>query len=650
MTEKKKSKLTPKTRNIIISIVCVAVLLAGIITSIVLATRKIFKIDYDSYASYNTHTTMKDLDFDKSILIPNNPVGYTNETYTNGTMIVKESGSELHGIYSLLEDKLIVDTEYTQSSNPAELGIAVETTDEHDTLFRLTNGNGFRLVNDEGIDTELTFIEDNKTYAHKMSREIITTSKKDEVRVKIKNDFIKEKIQISNVELLQDYHGEDYEYEVWKLTTTDAVVYQNIYKVQNGKRQLIQTLGLTEGIEFTTPNNFAFFVSSEGEPLIQEVYEITRNAGSSTPITIGYKYKLYDIKYNKIGELEIDNEIMSNVGHIVHVGDYTYFQVVKGATEKKHDFYIAESLPDTLYFNVTTYKIDNSKATMTEVNFDFIIEDVYYKNSDTLENLTSLLSTQTHTATLSIREIEGKQLNPSKLVLVNEKLQTRDIEYVCNEIIKLSDKRFIAIDGEDNYYLIDNNYKLIKRLGKIDSYFTTEDSILLNINSITYVCNLDGVIIKKYNSDNITNIHHERFYLVNEIVNENGAEKTRYYLEQCGYRHENYIYETYAGMNSFKYNEETYAKLMVAGVNNTYSDLNSSNLSIIVRIKEVSSTNYTYEFYNYENDALLTLSNLPNSNMTITPVYSNDDTVIIYCNYNDGSNNAVAGKYFKLDR
>ena len=66
MAEDKKFK----KRNMIISIVCVFVILCGVITSIILATRKHFTMEYDYQPNYNGHTSMIMLDYDKSLLQP----------------------------------------------------------------------------------------------------------------------------------------------------------------------------------------------------------------------------------------------------------------------------------------------------------------------------------------------------------------------------------------------------------------------------------------------------------------------------------------------------------------------------------------------------------------------------------------------------
>ena len=514
-----------------------------------------------------------------------------------------------------MEDRLIVNTEYPQELPSKGISVLTKASDEHDTLFSLKNLDAFMIVNDKGEDTCLTEIDGEKTYAYKMSKEITTTQKKDEVRVKLNNDFQKEKVEIKSIEFVSDYHGEDYEYEVWEITTTNAVVYKNIYEVKDGKRELIQTLGLTEGINFTTPGSFSFFVSYNGQPLIQESSVITRK-NDTTEEKIAYRFTLYDINYNKIGEFQINNDTVEKIveDSIVQIGDYTYFQVLEGATEKNHDFYVTEALPDTLYFNVATYKIDNSKATMTEVNCEYLIENAYYDKTNIANWLKGLSSLNSQTATLSVRKITDKQLDIQELVLVNEKLQTKEIDYVKKEITKLSSDRYLVKDSSDNYYLINNSYKIIARLGVIDNFFTTEDSIILTINSTSYVCNYDGVVIKKYNKEDIVNIHNSRYYLVGEKVLQNGVEKTLYYLEQLGYREESVIYEKYQGMTSFNYNDTDYAKQIV-------DNLNTDTLSVIVRVKEISSTNYTYEFYNYQNEILFSLSNAPNQNMKISVIF-----------------------------
>lgn len=622
--KKPKAPMSAKTRNIVITIVCVAVLLAGIITSIILATRKRFEIDNYLKTNYNNHTVMELLDYNEEQLS-----GADENVYTNGMKIVSRDAK--YGLYSLTQDKMVADLEYSKISVLKEL--------ENDTLFKLEVESQYKIVNDLGNDTGLVYAQDGKMYGYKMSKNISTVRRKSEVRVRVSDEFTKEKVEITDIELLtQMYVKGHYNYEIWKLTSEDSIEYTNLYKVVNGERQLVQTLGLTEGIGYTS-NDYNFFISSDGTPYIQEINKIMKESE-----LIAVTYTIYNINYEKIGTFKLDNQLLSNTAEnsFVTVGDTTYFQTIQDGTEEEHDFYDTSSTEIT-YHKIKTYKIELTKARISEESCKFVIVDSYSKSS-----ILSGKPTVSKTTTITAREIKDKELMPEKILIVNEKLQTKAVDYIRENTLKISNNRYIVSDTNDCYYIIDNKFNLVSTLGEIDGYFTTSDSIIITIdntnNSIadgtTYVCDYNGVIIKKYNQDEIENIYHEDYYLVKEVVEENGVSKNRYYLEQCGLREENYIYETYTGMTSYYFKDQVYVK--------QFTNLINNEISVIIRVREQENGKYAYEFYNLENALLFILEDTQNLSLSFDIKYSDEDCVILYSAFN--APQSMAGGYFKLDR
>ena len=93
-----------KKKKIIISAICVGVLLIGIILGIVLANIKRFSIRHQKEFDFNNHTFMTEITWDAKYTV-------SGTTYNNGTRVTRTSDNK-YGIFSLTENKMLVDVKY----------------------------------------------------------------------------------------------------------------------------------------------------------------------------------------------------------------------------------------------------------------------------------------------------------------------------------------------------------------------------------------------------------------------------------------------------------------------------------------------------------------------------------------------------------
>ena len=127
-----------------------------------------------------------------------------------------------------------------------------------------------------------------------------------------------------------------------------------------------------------------------------------------------------------------------------------------------------------------------------------------------------------------------------------------------DHIMKINDNRYIAsIGGRSNFNLIDKNYNLISHFENCLSILATEDTIIANSDGYYYICNTDGVIIKKYATQNITYVRDDKYYIkkVEKIVNNKTTYE--YYLEQLGLSQDTPLY-TYSNEDKYTFNGVTY--------------------------------------------------------------------------------------------
>jgi len=335
---------------------------------------------------------------------------------------------------------------------------------------------------------------------------------------------------------------------------------------------------------------------------------------------------VYDINYNKLNSSTFNINLVAEAKEEITfvVGDYEYTQFTINATEDKYDFAITNNAGILEYYKLETYRLDLSNGNLTSI-------DMEYKVQQVMDNITN-----NKIALVYIQEIKDKLLDDIKNVILNEKLQQKEIDYTFNRIIKINDERYIANYTETNglttisiNYLIDENYDLIANLENYNTLFTTRDSIIVGDSTHQYICNLDGIIIKKVAVGSITDINNADYYMVTKTNTVDEKEVTTYYLENKGLTNETAIHTSIANDSTYTYGEHTYVDFDI---------VNTPNLNLIVRTREVTANNattYTYEFYNMENKLLYTATEQGELNQGLSSVYEDKDYIIV--NFNGGN-------------
>lgn len=602
-----------KKKKIIIIAVCVSLAVISVITGIILATMKRFDITPNETTDFNNHTEIIEVSrgtYQK--------VGTSNVLYNNGTQIIQDSNGN-QGLFSYIENKLVLDAKYLTVTN------IVQNTEDGRSLFKVyskESTNCFKIADDKGNMLSLTETDEanNKTYAYIKTKSIELDDKNENVKVKIDNSYEDKKVEIKSISYDSTYYVKDKcTYELWNITTSDSIVYKNLYKVEDNDRELIQTLNNSIG-NSSEISNVSVYITTDGNPLFISQKSVTYNAN-----TIATETTVYDAKFNKKGTIQIDSSITNNQTAYFSVGDSAFIQCLQSATEKDYDFIDNQNLlsQDTLYYKLNTYKINYAQASLSQVDFDYLVT-----NQSSIFNL--------ETALINAYKIENKSLTNNQNILINERLQTKELSYEFNTITKIKDDRYIAsIDGTSNFNLIDGSYNLISSLENYNSVFTTKDAIIISDSSnYVYICNMDGIIIDKSTVSHISNINDERYYLkkVDKVVNSENV--TEYYIEQLGLTNENPIHSYVQGSSTYTYNDTTYVNFQM--FTNDY-------ISIIIRVKEQSNSMFTYEFYNFENELLFEVKDIATNYNTCTLVES-------YGEYTDYALFNFYGHTYRIDR
>jgi hypothetical protein len=201
-------------------------------------------------------------------------------------------------------------------------------------------------------------------------------------------------------------------------------------------------------------------------------------------------------------------------------------------------------------------------------------------------------------------------------------------DYEIENIYKLNNNRFL-VENSNGQYIVDKNYKKICHLGDYQNIFTTSDAIMLQDTSkgYTYVCSLDGVVVKKYYNREITNTHDDKYYMVSTEVTKNDQKYTEYYLERLGVRQSTPLASIAEDSARYTYNETEYV-----GFN---TEMFKNGVSIITRIKENGST-YDYQLFNVDGELLLELGGFTTTTQNLTLKYSDDNQMILYIASNKG--------------
>lgn len=610
---KSSCKLTKKNK-IILSSVIVGVILLGVILTIILVNIKRFSLKPTDEINFNSHTQLVEINFGAE-------TSAVGTVYNNGAQIIKNNSTLKQGIFSYKQNKKIVDTIYDNVT-------VINTGGSYSkTYFKLKNSGSttFEIVDENGIKVDfLNSVETSleggvfeiKPVANIKAKTINLSERNQKIKTKINNKYHDKTIVVKSIAFDQSYSDFDgyYNdnldgYETWKITDENDVTYTNLYKIKDGKHVLIQTLDNQLGVTVDSKQFMLEFLN-DGTPIFINIREIKFESQ-----TQGFEYDIYDINFNLKGTAKIEASLIDD-GKQFRIGNSLFFQEIKPATEDKYDFSSINSvLGTTSYYTIDTYKFSLKNGSFDKVNFDFVINNVSANfNVDTV--------------LLSVTNIKAKKLDATNIKLVNERLQTKQINYEFNEIIKVNNDRYItSTDGTRNFNLIDKNYNLICPLNNFNNVFATNDSIIVQDSNSTYICNQNGIVIDKMANENFVYLNDYKYYIRKETSTNYGTTTTQYYLEQLGLTQEEPIITKTSSGDKFKGTEYQSVNLYTISPSTT-ADNSNIKATIVVCIQKINDTNYTYKIYNIGGDLLGSFADAYNGH-TPNHFYSNDDFVVL---------------------
>lgn len=610
---KSSCKLTKKNK-IILSSVIVGVILLGVILTIILVNIKRFSLKPTDEINFNSHTQLVEINFDAE-------TSAVGTVYNNGAQIIKNNSTLKQGIFSYKQNKKIVDTIYDNVT-------VINTGGSYSkTYFKLKNSGSttFEIVDENGIKVDfLNSVETRleggvfeiKPVANIKAKTIDLSERNQKIKTKINNKYHDKTIVVKSIAFDKSYS--DYDgyyndnldgYETWKITDENDVTYTNLYKIKDGKHVLIQTLDNQLGVTVDSKQFMLEFLN-DGTPIFINIREIKFESQ-----TQGYEYDIYDINFNLKGTAKIETSLIDD-GKQFRIGNSIFIQEIKPATEDKYDFSSINSvLGTTSYYTIDTYKFSLKNGSFDKVNFDFVINNVS-------------ASFNIDTVLLSVTNIKAKKLDATSIKLVNERLQTKQINYEFNEILKVNNDRYItSTDGTRNFNLIDKNYNLICPLNNFNNVFATNDSIIVQDSNSTYICNQNGIVIDKMANENFVYLNDYKYYIRKETSTNYGTTTTQYYLEQLGLTQEEPIITKTSSGDKFKGTEYQSVNLYTISPSST-ADNSNIKATIVVCIQKINDTNYTYKIYNIGGDLLGSFANAYNGH-TPNHFYSNDDFVVL---------------------
>lgn len=610
---KSSCKLTKKNK-IILSSVIVGVILLGVILTIILVNIKRFSLKPTDEINFNSHTQLVEIHLGAE-------TSAVGTVYNNGAQVIKNNSTLKQGIFSYKQNKKIVDTIYDNVT-------VINTGGSYSkTYFKLKNSGSttFEIVDENGIKVDfLNSVETSleggvfeiKPVANIKAKTINLSERNQKIKTKINNKYHDKTIVVKSIAFDQSYSDFDgyYNdnldgYETWKITDENDVTYTNLYKIKDGKHVLIQTLDNQLGVTVDSKQFMLEFLN-DGTPIFINIREIKFESQ-----TQGFEYDIYDINFNLKGTAKIEASLIDD-GKQFRIGNSIFIQEIKPATEDKYDFSSINSvLGTTSYYTIDTYKFSLKNGSFDKVNFDFVINNVSANfNVDTV--------------LLSVTNIKAKKLDATNIKLVNERLQTKQINYEFNEIIKVNNDRYItSTDGTRNFNLIDKNYNLICPLNNFNNVFATNDSIIVQDSNSTYICNQNGIVIDKMANENFVYLNDYKYYIRKETSTNYGTTTTQYYLEQLGLTQEEPIITKTSSGDKFKGTEYQSVNLYTISPS-SITDNSNIKATIVVCIQKINDTNYTYKIYNIGGDLLGSFADAYNGH-TPNHFYSNDDFVVL---------------------
>ena len=592
-----------KKKKIIISVVFVVVLLGTVITGVILANLRRYSMKHQSEYDFNEHTKMTEIVLSSQY----NPTDGFNNKGINKVRTIDNK----YGLYSYVLNKMIINPIYTSIetlSNNKTTGKSYFKLNSNDAL------NKIQVVDENGQDIGLFEYNETeqKTTTKIKSRDIDYSTKHDTLTTKIDNKFKDENVNVRSVKFDSvPFYNDAYCYEIWAITTLDDIQYKNLYKVTEKGHELIQTINAETGISLDkTHLDIEFLVN--GTP----IFTNQRDVSFKGEITAN-EISIYDINFNLKGSATISSELDQYSIAEFRVGNNIMFQYKIPASEDNYTISETDEHGETTYYRLETYKLSLKNGSYNQITFDYLINSYYD-------------SFNTETVLINASKIDDKKAQGPHNYLINERLQFKEINYEFNHIIKINDNRYVAsISGRSNFNLIDKDYNLISRFENCLTVLATEDTIIANSDGYYYICNTDGVILKKYATQNITYIKDNQYYIKKVEKVANNKTTYEYYLEQLGCTKDTPLY-TYSSADKYTFNGATYDNIRLT---------NTQYATLLTTIKQ-TNTGYTYQVYTIDGKLLTTLNDQPSEVFEPEILYSDDDNVIVYIN----------DSYYVLDR
>ena len=536
---------------------------------------------------------MNIIELDSSVTPSSSP------SYNNGTTIITHNSSSKLGVFSYIQNKTIAEAKYD------DVLVKNPNSKNGKTYFELVDNSkssDITLIDEKG--NELSIISESqgtKNRASIMTKDVSVREKKNKVKTKIGNKYTQTSVSVKRIEFDDDYSNargyfsdELKNYETWKITTTSGITYTNLYKLENGTHKLIQTLDNELGNSLESKDLSLEFLN-DGTPIFMNMRSVKFGSDYQA-----MSFEIYDINFNLKGKNQIDMQLL-NTDISFRIGNSLFFQIVLDANEDKYDYSTTNtSTGVTTYHTIKTYKFSLKNGSFDEVNFDYLINKVGAEfNVDTV--------------LLSCTQIKNKKLDTSSILLINERLQTKKIDYDFDTILKVNNDRYITSNGgNSNFNLIDKSYNLIAHLDNFNNVFATNDSIIVSDSNVTYICNTDGVVIKKISNGNFVYLQDCENYINKVTTTEETLTTTKYYLERLGLSNDEPLFtkstdgDTYQGIS--------YKKVNLYTIKNPRS--NEVVATIIIRVSE-EATNYVYEILNINGKFLGSITSV---SMNLTPI------------------------------
>lgn len=620
-----------KKKKIIISSCIVGVILLGVILTLILVNIKRFDMHATDKFDYNNHTTLNVIERDTTYIYED-----SGTLYKGGTEIIENRTTNKYGLYSYIQNKNVVEPIY---DSIVHIEGNTTTTKDYFRCNLASASNNEIIIDENGENVSfLTYDESTQTTLSEIkTRTIDLSQSKNSVKSKITKKYHNESIKVNRASLItgNTYNccytdGETYTYEVWELQTTDNLTYINLYEIIDGKHVLVQTLNNQLGVSLESQNLELMFLT-DGTPILLNTKQIAYNSQLQA-----IEYEIYDINFNLKGSSQINTNVIYNLVpgcstihlqgnalqkiEFTRVGDSLIFQTKMEATEDKYDYFEVDTL-GTKYYTLNTFKLNLKNCDITEVSFDYYIED-------------ATTAFNTKTILLAVRKIRNKQLSAYENLLINERFQTKTIDYSFSAITQITNNRFItySLDSEGNKYnfnLIDKNYNIITHLEDFQDIYATSNAIIVTDNTTAYICNLDGIVVKKISKSEFTYLFDEHYYLISKNVKSESGTYTEYYLEELGLTKENALYSK----NSSEY--------YINGTSVDYvKRINEEFATLILSATANGDGTYNYSVYNVNGTLLATITGMEDKNLDYDCLYSDDNNVVL----------KLGTKYLVLDR